>query len=229
MISLTSQAFNSRQAADVVGITPRQLRYWDQKGLVKPSVRPAAGRGSQRLYSYADLLALKVMQSLRADGISLQRVTRCVRYLRAHMPAIAQPLGFCSLLTDGQTVWLVEDERSLIDTCRNQGQRAMIQLSIAALDRELRSRVVRIAGKQIAEVRVGNEMFQVEIEPESDGDGYAGEVAGLPGCITQGETAEEVVENAADAIAAYLATYDELAKAGKPVPKVNRNRVRKSG
>ena len=61
-------------ACQVVGITYRQLDYWARTGLVAPSIRSAAGSGSQRLYSFKDMLVLKVVKRLLDAGVSLQNI-----------------------------------------------------------------------------------------------------------------------------------------------------------
>jgi len=226
-ISLTTQAFNTAQSSQIVGATARQIRHWDRQGLVKPSFSSAAGRGSRRLYSYVDLLALKTVKVLRDQGASLQKVRKCVRYLRGHLPDVSQPLQFCVLLTDGESVYLVEDEKTLIDTVRRQGQRVFRELlSIAAIDRELRERVIKLRSGRVEEVTVGGYAYQVEIEPDEESGGYVAQVAGLPGCITQGETLEEVVDMARDAIETYLEAVGDLKRRGIDLPVKGRRRSR---
>ncbi len=226
LINVTQEAFNARQASSLTSITPKQVIYWDKSGLVKPSVSPAAGRGSRRLYSYGDLLALKAVKSLRDQGVSLQKIRRFVLYLRRHLPDVSQPLVFCTLISDGQTVFLIEDEQTLIDTVRMQGQRAFFHLSIAAIDRELRRKVLALSGKRVEQVNVGDFAYQVEVEADTDCGGYVAEVAGLPGCITQGETLDEVLENAEDAIRTYLEAVEDLAKRGVRLPVRKRRKLR---
>ena len=51
-------------ACQVAGITYRQLDYWARTDLVKPSIRTARGSGSQRLYSFKDVLVLKIVKRL---------------------------------------------------------------------------------------------------------------------------------------------------------------------
>jgi len=63
--------FNSRTASRIVGVSLRQIQYWDERGFLRPSVR-AAGRGSKRLYSFSDLINLKVVKDLSNHGLSLQ-------------------------------------------------------------------------------------------------------------------------------------------------------------
>lgn len=227
-INLLSEAFNTRQSAELVEVSYRKLIYWDQQGLVKPSVKPASGRGSRRLYGYADLLALKTVHSLREQGASLQRIRRCVLYLRKHLPDISKPLHFCTLVSDGESIYLIEDEGTLLDTVRRQGQRAMLQLiKIETLDRQLREKVLRLAAPRVEEVTVGEETYQVELTPDREEGGYAAEVAGLPGCITQGDTVKDVLANARDAIRAYLKVHADLSRQGVRVPVIRHGQQRR--
>ncbi len=227
-IDLTKEAFNTKQVCEIMQTSPRKVRYWDAKGLVKPSIRPANGRGSQRLYSYADLLAIQTIKSLRDQGISLQKIRKSILYLRRHLPDISRPLNFCTLISDGETVYLVEDEKTLIDTIRLQGQRVFFQLSIAAIDRELRKKVIQISTKRIQNIAVGDYTYQIEIEPDTECGGYVAEVAGLPGCITQGDTLKEILEMAEDAIEAYLEAVEDLKERGVDLPIKRQRRARKA-
>ncbi|MFA6133350.1 MAG: MerR family transcriptional regulator [Phycisphaerae bacterium] len=222
-LNLQTQAFSSNQAREVTGITSRQLNYWDKTGLVKPSVNSASGRGSQRLYSYKDLLALKIVKTLLEDH-SLQKVRKCISYLRKHLPDASHPLNSCTLVTENQSVYLVTGEKELVDTVRNQGQLYLLKLD--RLDRELRSRVLKLRRKQVYDLEFGDFAYQVEIEPDEDGAGYVVEVAGLPGCITQGDTIEEALVMAKDAIGTYLEAVDDLKRRGVKLP-IQRQKARR--
>lgn len=217
-INLSTEAFSSKQVCEITGITSRQLIYWDKQGYAKPTIMPAKGKGSQRLYSYADMLSLLTIKHFREEGISLQKIGKSVRYLRKHLPDISQPLNFCTLITDGDTVYLVEDEQTLIDTVRRQGQRVFKSLSITAIDHELRSKVLDLAKKRIHEITVGEYCYQVEIEPDRESGGYVATVAGLSGCITQGDSLEETLNMAADAIECWMEARSELQEKGIEIP-----------
>ena len=73
-------------ACNAAGITYRQLDYWARTGLVEPTVRSATGSGSQRLYSFRDILLLKVIKRLLDAGVSLQQIRTAVQHLRARGP-----------------------------------------------------------------------------------------------------------------------------------------------
>ncbi|MDZ7732428.1 MAG: MerR family transcriptional regulator [Acidimicrobiia bacterium] len=78
----TEAGFPGRRAAEIVGITYRQLDYWARTDLVRPSLADARGSGSRRLYSYRDLLELKVIKNLLDAGIKLETVREAFTYLR---------------------------------------------------------------------------------------------------------------------------------------------------
>src|SRR5438045_5623064 len=89
-------------ACSAAGITYRQLDYWARTGLVEPSVRPAHGSGTQRLYSFRDILMLKVVKRLLDTGVSLQNIRTAVTYLRECGVA---DLTQITLMSDGTTVY----------------------------------------------------------------------------------------------------------------------------
>lgn len=62
--------YRGPQVCEIVGITYRQLDYWARTGLLVPSITAAKGSGTQRRYSYRDLLELKVIKQLLDAGLS---------------------------------------------------------------------------------------------------------------------------------------------------------------
>ncbi|MDQ5840397.1 MAG: MerR family transcriptional regulator, partial [Chloroflexota bacterium] len=85
-------------ACRAAGITYRQLDYWARTGLVEPSVRNAAGSGSQRLYSFTDILVLKVVKRLLDTGVSLHNIRIAVSHLRERG---VDDLAQITLMSDG--------------------------------------------------------------------------------------------------------------------------------
>ena len=72
--------YRGATACVAAGISYRQLDYWARTGLVEPGVRGAAGSGSQRLYSFRDILVLKIVKRLLDTGVSLQNIRTCLLY-----------------------------------------------------------------------------------------------------------------------------------------------------
>lgn len=94
--------FRGPTACGAAGITYRQLDYWARTGLVEPSVRGAAGSGSQRLYSFRDILELKVIKRLLDTGVSLQQIRTAVEHLRSRG---VEDLSGVVLMSDGASVY----------------------------------------------------------------------------------------------------------------------------
>ena len=136
------QAFTAHQACKLSNCTPHQLRYWDRVGLVSPSVQGTGGRpGIRRLYSFRDLVALRVVRSLLDNGMSLQRVRRAWEYLRREGD-MEEHLADVKLVTDGQSIFQVShNEGELLDALR-QGQLAFF-VAIDEIAREVEEDVTR--------------------------------------------------------------------------------------
>lgn len=110
---MTTEGFTAHQASRFTGATPRQLRYWDEIGLVRPGVQQTGGRpGVRRLYDFRDLISLKVVKSLLDGGMSLQRVRRAYEFLKRRA-ALDQHLSEVKLVTDGVSIFKI---------CRKEGE-----------------------------------------------------------------------------------------------------------
>ncbi len=118
------EGFTAQQATRLTGCTPHQLRYWDKVALVQPSLQQTGGRpGRRRLYSFRDLVALRVVKSLLDNGMSIQRVRRAWDYLR-RTGDMENHLSEIRLVTDGDSIFAVAvDEEEILDALR-QGQLA---------------------------------------------------------------------------------------------------------
>ena len=99
-------------ACAAAGITYRQLDYWARTGLVEPSIRPASGSGSQRLYGFRDILVLRVVKSLLVAGVSLQQIRSAVAVLRDHG---IMDLAKITLMSDGATVYACTSRDEVVD------------------------------------------------------------------------------------------------------------------
>ena len=145
----TSVFFDDRQpgypsasACRVVGITPRQVQYWDEIGLVKPSTRAAAGRGTRRRYSFLDLVRLSVVRSLLERGLTPQKIRRSLAALREASPKILDPFAELKLVTDGERLFLVtDDSRRILDVLDRQ---FVFSIALGPLVRRLRGRAERL-------------------------------------------------------------------------------------
>src|SRR5947199_966242 len=119
-------------ACSAAGITYRQLDYWARTGLVVPSIRSASGSGSQRLYSFKDILVLKVVKRLLDTGVSLQNIRLAVDALRSRG---VEDLARITLLSDGTTVYECTSSEEVVDLLR--GGQGVFGIAVSGALREL--------------------------------------------------------------------------------------------
>ena len=143
-----AEGYRVPEVCKLVGISYRQLDYWARTGLVTPSIREAGGSGTQRLYSFQDLVVLKVIKKLTDAGVSLQRVRKSIAYLR--QSGHEQPTGI-TLMSDGSSVYACESEDEIIDLVkRGQGVFAI------ALDRVWEDLSVSLGKRKRDRTRAGS-------------------------------------------------------------------------
>jgi DNA-binding transcriptional MerR regulator len=129
--------YGGPQVCNIVGITYRQLDYWARTDLLRPSLVDAQGSGSQRRYSYRDLVALKVIKSLLDAGLSLQTARKAVDYLRDHL---GEDLASASLVLDGPRSVLVRTGEDIVDVVRH-GQGVLNIVPLAGLVEQLEASI----------------------------------------------------------------------------------------
>ena len=112
---MAEQGYRVPEVTKIVGISYRQLDYWARTGLVVPEVRGASGSGSQRLYSFRDVLLLKVIKRLLDAGISLNQIRTAIEHLRARG---VQDLTEVTLMSDGVSVFECTSDDEVIDLLR---------------------------------------------------------------------------------------------------------------
>jgi DNA-binding transcriptional MerR regulator len=114
-------------ACQVAGITYRQLDYWARTNLVVPSIRGASGSGSQRLYSFKDILVLKVVKRLLDTGVSLQNIRVAVEHLRRRGVG---DLARITLFSDGTTVYECTSPEEVVDLL--QGGQGVFGIAVSS-------------------------------------------------------------------------------------------------
>ena len=133
-------------ACAAAGITYRQLDYWARTGLVEPSVRGASGSGTQRLYSFRDILLLKVIKRLLDAGISLQQIRTAVHHLRARG---TDDLTRVTLMSDGASVYECTSNDEVIDLL--QGGQGVFGIAIGGVWREIEGSLAELPSERAAE------------------------------------------------------------------------------
>ena len=135
----------------LVGISYRQLDYWARTGLVTPSVRAADGSGSQRLYSFTDLVELRIIKRLLDAGVSLQRIREAIGYLRK--ASAGRPLTDVTLMSDGHRIYACHSGEEVIDVL-SQGQ-AVFGIAVGRVWADTEGDVAHLPLEEVAEVSGG--------------------------------------------------------------------------
>jgi DNA-binding transcriptional MerR regulator len=133
--------YDSKTASGIVGVSLRQIQYWDEQGFIRPSVKLADGRGTKRLYSFQDLVCLKVVKDLTHHGLSLQKVRRCLRFLREYTVRTGATSVSLKYLTDGEKLFMITNDRKKILGAIDR--QFVLSLGIGTLVRELSGQVKR--------------------------------------------------------------------------------------
>src|SRR4051794_34480631 len=130
-------------ACKAAGITYRQLDYWARTGLVEPGIRPATGSGTQRLYSFRDILVLKVVKRLLDTGVSLQQIRVAVGHLRDRG---VDDLAQITLMSDGASVYECMSADEVIDLV--QGGQGVFGIAVGRVWREVEGSLAELPGER---------------------------------------------------------------------------------
>ncbi len=130
-------------ACSAAGITYRQLDYWARTGLVEPSVREASGSGTSRLYSFRDILVLKIVKKLLDAGISLQNIRTAISTLRDRGVG---DLAQITLMSDGTTVYECTSTDEVVDLL--QGGQAVFAIAVGRHVRDVEGTLASLPGER---------------------------------------------------------------------------------
>ncbi len=136
--------FRGPVASGAAGITYRQLDYWARTGLVRPEIRGASGSGSQRLYSFRDILLLKVVKRLLDAGVSLHQIRIAIDHLRANG---VEELSTVTLMSDGVSVYECTRDDEVIDLLR--GGQGMFAISLGGVWRDVNGSLSKLPHEHI--------------------------------------------------------------------------------
>jgi DNA-binding transcriptional MerR regulator len=136
---MTEQGYRAPRAAKLAGITYRQLDYWARQNYVRPSLVDAKGSGSQRLYSFQDLLKLKVMKRLLDQGMSLQKTRGAIEALEK----TGEDVASARLVLAGNQALLVHSDGEVSDVLSGQGVLALV-LPMSGVVQELEAAITTL-------------------------------------------------------------------------------------
>jgi len=135
------QGYRAPQVCKIVGITYRQLDYWARTDLIKPSLQTATGSGSQRLYSFGDIVQLRVVKRLLDAGMSLKKIRQAMDLLREQLQS-RTPLEEVTLLSDGATIYAAHSADEVVDVFR-RGQ-GVFGIAVGPVQQELEGEIHRL-------------------------------------------------------------------------------------
>jgi len=131
-------------ACQAAGISYRQLDYWARTGLVVPSVRSASGSGSARLYSFRDILVLKVIKRFLSAGVSLQNIRSAVEHLKIRG---SEDLSSITLMSDGSSIYECTNSDEVYDLL--QGGQGVFGIAIGRVWNEVEGTLVALSDERV--------------------------------------------------------------------------------
>ena len=138
-------------ACSAAGITYRQLDYWARTGLVEPSIRPASGSGTQRLYAFRDILILRIVKRLIDTGVSLPNIRSAVRHLEERG---GDDLARMTLMSDGATIYECRSEDEVIDLVR--GGQGVFGIAVGRVWQEVEGSLASLPGEHADGTDIGD-------------------------------------------------------------------------
>jgi DNA-binding transcriptional MerR regulator len=159
-------------ACAAAGITYRQLDYWARTGLVEPTIRGAAGSGTQRLYSFRDVLVLRVVKRLLDAGVSLQNIRAAVATLRQRGVA---DLAHITLLSDGSSVYELKSADEVVDLL--QGGQAVFAIALGTVVRDVEGSLAALPAERTGDADAGTAEGEGADVNTLEGDAHADELA----------------------------------------------------
>ena len=158
--------YRGATACTAAGISYRQLDYWARTGLVEPTIRSAAGSGTQRLYGFQDILVLKIVKRLLDTGVSLQNIRTAVNHLRVRG---IEDLARITLMSDGASIYECASSDEIIDLL--QGGQGVFGIAIGKVWSEVEGSLSVLQGEHLdnGSIITGSESDELAVRRKSRG------------------------------------------------------------
>ena len=150
---MSEEGYRAPQVCNLVDITYRQLDYWARTELITPSIQAAQGSGSQRRYSFADIIQLKVVKRLLDAGMSLKKIRQAIEILAIQLET-ETPLADVTLLSDGNTIYAAHNPSEVVDVFR-RGQ-GVFGIAVGPVQDELKGQIHELFPETQEEEAVGS-------------------------------------------------------------------------
>lgn len=195
--------FSAEVARRLAKVSYRQLVYWDETGLVRPSIQKARGKGSRRVYGFEDIVELRVVANLLRVGIKLPAVRKAARYLATHYAQVTKPLAQLALVADGSRILVrASDGKSLVDA--TAGGQILITVPVGVIAGELERTVTDLRAPRALRFKVGGTEYVAVLTPDLEVGGFTIVVPELPGVITEADSLAEARRNVVEAASLLL-------------------------
>lgn len=138
------RAYTSREAAEISGVPFFTIDYWGRTKFLSPTVAPGRGRGKgrQRMYSYGDVIRLRIARELREQKVSLETLRSVVQKLAG----VEADLSRTHFVLVGRTVELAGSTAELLGILRRTGRPTFgVILDLRELTRTMRARARSLA------------------------------------------------------------------------------------
>jgi DNA-binding transcriptional MerR regulator len=187
----------------LTGASLRMLDYWARTKLLPPSAHDAQGKGTRRLYTFRDLVAILTVCKLRERKCPLQQIRIAVRYLKVHYPdaEAVETLARLTLITDGKEVYLLTDERQVMNVVTKQW---VWSVPLGMLIAEANQKVCALPQEWTEQVKIRGRSFRLLVTQDLEVGGYVVECRELPGFLQRVDTPADAKEKAKEAIKSLL-------------------------
>ena len=156
--------YRGATACSAAGITYRQLDYWARTSLVEPSIRPANGSGTQRLYGFRDILVLKIVKRLLDAGVSLQNIRTAVDHLRGRG---VTDLERITLMSDGASIYECTSSDEIIDLLA--GGQGVFGIAVGKVWHEVEGSLLTLQGELNGQLMSGQDNDELSLRRKSKG------------------------------------------------------------
>ena len=198
--------FSTATVAELTGASVRKVDYWARTGLLMPSGREASGKGSQRKYTFQDLVALLAICKLRECSCPLQKIRAAVGHLRTHYPDLptSASLSRLTLLTDGKSVYMLTDGQQIMEIVSCQ---LCWSVPLGKLIIETNERIETLPQQWSEEFLLGRRTFHLIGTRPKDQTEVVVRCRELPGAIGRAETSEAAFSFAKQAVESFVTCF----------------------
>ena len=135
------QGYTGPEVCKITGISYRQLDHWTTTKLIDASVRNIKGSGFHRIYSFNDIILVKLVKKLRSAGVSLQKIRIALKNVNKILGKNSN-ISDVSIFSDGSSIYVLSDNDQMIDLLK-KGQ-AVFGISLGPVHTETEAEILSL-------------------------------------------------------------------------------------